>query len=102
MNSWSAMADTGDDLLKSESREILPGVRVYPNPTEVARAAARLFVDYAWQSISRYGQFFVALSGGNTPRMTYQFLASAEFRGQGDWAQVHGSWPHSRAVPRKH
>ena len=85
------MADTGENL-KSVPREILPGVRVYPNPTEVARAAARLFVDYAWQSISRYGQFCVALSGGNTPRMTYEFLASAEFRGQVDWAKVHVFW----------
>src|SRR6266404_2408641 len=95
------MADTGENL-KSVPREILHGVRVYPNPTEVARAAARLFVDYAWQSISRYGQFFVALSGGNTPRMTYEFLASAEFRGQVDWAKVHVFWSDERAVPPDH
>ena len=62
------MADTGENP-KSGPGEILHGIRVYPNPTEVARAAARLFVDYAWQSIARYGQFLVALSGGNTPRM---------------------------------
>jgi len=102
MNSWSAMADTGDDLLKSESREILPGVRVYPNPAEVARAAARLFVDYAWQAISRYGRFMVALSGGNTPRAMFQLLASAEFRGQVDWAKVHVFWSDERAVPPDH
>src|SRR5712671_6419401 len=99
MNSWSAMADTGDDLLKSESREILPGVRVYPNPADVARGAARLFVDYAWQSIARYGEFMIALSGGNTPRMLFQFLASEEFRGQVDWAKVHVFWSDERAVP---
>jgi len=63
------------------------GTRV-PNPTEVARAAARLFVDYAWQSIARImASSFVALSGGNTPRMMYRLLASAEFRGQVDWAK---------------
>src|SRR5260370_39590139 len=57
MNSWSAMADTGENLkAKSESREILPGVLVYPNPAEVARAAARLFVDYGWQAMSRDGR----------------------------------------------
>jgi 6-phosphogluconolactonase len=100
-NSWSAMADTGENL-KSMPREILPGVRVCPNPTEVARTAARLFVDYAWQSIARYGQFFVALSGGNTPRMLYQFLASDEFRGQVDWAKVHVFWSDERAVPPDH
>jgi 6-phosphogluconolactonase len=100
-NSWSAMADTGENL-RSMPREILPGVRVCPNPTEVARAAARLFVDYAWQSIARYGQFSAALSGGDTPRMLYQFLASDEFRGQVDWAKVHVFWSDERAVPPEH
>ena len=95
------MADTGGNL-KGVPREILPGVRVYPNPTEVARAGARLFVDYAWQSISRDGQFIVALSGGNTPSMMYKLLASDEFRGQVDWAKVHVFWSDERAVPPEH
>lgn len=92
------MADTGG-IRSDVPREILPGVRVYPNPTEVARAAARLFVDYAWQSIAKYGQFMVALSGGNTPRQSFEFLASDEFRGQVDWAKVQVFWSDERAVP---
>jgi 6-phosphogluconolactonase len=95
------MADTGGNL-KGVPREILPGVLVYPSPTEVAHAAARLFVDYAWQSISRHGQFLVALSGGNTPRKMYEMLASAEFRGQVDWAKVHVFWSDERTVPPDH
>jgi 6-phosphogluconolactonase len=95
------MAGTGENL-KVVLREILPGVRVYPNPTEVARAAARLFVDYAWQSIARHGQFLVALSGGSTPRMMFELLASNEFRGQVDWAKVHVFWGDERAVPPDH
>jgi 6-phosphogluconolactonase len=92
------MADTGGNR-KGVPREILPGVRVYPNPAEVARGAARMFVDYAWQSIAKYGQFMVALSGGNTPRMLFEFLASDEFRGQVDWTKVHLFWSDERAVP---
>jgi 6-phosphogluconolactonase len=92
------MADTGESP-KGVPREILPGVQMYPNPAEVARAAARHFVDYAWQSIARYGQFFVALSGGNTPRLMYEMLGSADFRGQVDWAKVHVFWSDERAVP---
>jgi 6-phosphogluconolactonase len=95
------MAGTGADL-KGVPREILPGVRVYPNPEEVARAAARLFVDYAWQSIARDGQVFVALSGGNTPRNLFKLLAGAEFRGQVDWAKVHFFWSDERDVPPDH
>jgi 6-phosphogluconolactonase len=41
----------------------------------------------------------VALSGGNTPRMLFEYLASEEFRGQVDWAKVHVFWSDERAVP---
>jgi 6-phosphogluconolactonase len=92
------MADTGE-IHKGVPREILPGVQVYPNPAEVARGAARHFVEYAWQSISRYGQFMVALSGGETPRAMLALLAFDEFRGQVDWAKVHVFWSDERAVP---
>jgi 6-phosphogluconolactonase len=91
------MADTGE-ISKGVPQEILPGVRVYADPAEVARGAARLFVDYAWQSIAKDGQFMVALSGGNTPRAMFQHLASDEFRGQVDWAKVHVFWSDERAV----
>ena len=95
------MAGSGENF-NGVPREILPGVRVYPNPTEVARAAARLFVDYAWQAIAKDGQFFVALSGGSTPQLLFAFLASDEFRGQVDWAKVHVFWGDERAVPPTH
>jgi 6-phosphogluconolactonase len=92
------MADTGE-IPKGPSSEILPGVHVFADPAEVARGAARLFVDYAWQSIAKDGQFMVALSGGNTPQRMFQLLASDEFRGQVDWAKVHVFWSDERAVP---
>jgi 6-phosphogluconolactonase len=101
MNYWSEMGDTGGNLNRIP-REILPGVRVCPNPSEVARTAARLFVDYAWQSIARHGKFCIALSGGSTPRLLFQLLASGEFRGQVDWAKVHVFWSDERAVPPTH
>jgi 6-phosphogluconolactonase len=91
------MADTGETH-KSVSLEIRPGVQVFPNPSEVARGAARLFVDYAWQSIAKDGQFMVALSGGNTPREMFELLATQEFRVQVDWAKVHVFWSDERAV----
>ena len=92
------MAGTGANS-KGVLREVLPGVRVYSDAAEVARAAARFFVDYAWQSIARDGQFFVALSGGSTPRALFELLASPEFRGQVDWAKVQVFWSDERAVP---
>jgi 6-phosphogluconolactonase len=92
------MADTGE-ISKGVPQEILPGVHVYADPAGVARGAARLFVDYAWQSIAKNGQFMVALSGGDTPQAMFKLLASDEFRGQVDWAKVHVFWSDERAVP---
>jgi len=92
------MGDTGANL-NLLPREVLPGVLVCPNAEELARAAARRFVDWAWQSIARDGQFHVALSGGSTPQALYRVLASQEFRGQIDWPRLHLFWGDERAVP---
>jgi 6-phosphogluconolactonase len=83
-------------------REVLPGVLVCPDAAEVARAAARRFVDWAWQAIARDGKFQVALSGGETPREMYRLLATQEFRTQIDWPRVHLYWGDERAVPPEH
>jgi 6-phosphogluconolactonase len=98
MNYWSAMADSGE-IRRGELPENPPEIQIFPNPADVARAAARFFVDYAWQCIAKNGQFMVALSGGNTPRQMFEILASDEFRGQVDWAKVHVFWGDERAVP---
>jgi 6-phosphogluconolactonase len=80
-------------------REILPGVYVCADAAELAYAAARRFVDWAWQSIAKDGKFYVALSGGSTPRELYRLLATNEFRAQVDWPRVHLFWGDERAVP---
>ena len=80
-------------------REILPGVFVCADTPELARFTARRFVDWAWQSIAKDGNFYVALSGGSTPRELYRVLATPEFRAQVDWPRVHLFWGDERAVP---
>ncbi len=80
-------------------REIRPDVFVCHDADAVARAAARSFVEWAWQAIARHGMFRVALSGGSTPRAFYRNLASDEYRLQVDWAKVYVYWSDERAVP---
>jgi len=80
-------------------REVRPGVWVCADANEVARTAARQFVDLAWQFIAKVGQFCVALSGGKTPQLLYRLLASDEYRTQIDWAKVHLFWGDERPVP---
>jgi len=80
-------------------REILPGVHVCADAAELARTAARWFVDWAWQNIAKDGNFNVALSGGSTPQELYRVQATPEFRAQVDWPRVHLFWGDERAVP---
>jgi 6-phosphogluconolactonase len=72
---------------------------VCPDAAAVARAAARLFVEWAWQAIAQDGKFQVALSGGSTPRELYRLLATPEYRTQIDWQRVHLFFGDERAVP---
>lgn len=92
------MDDTGANPNRLP-RELLPGVLVCPDAEELARTAARKFVDWAWQAIARDGQFHVALSGGSTPQALFRVLASPDFRGQIDWPRVHVFWGDERTVP---
>lgn len=80
-------------------REVLPGVFVCPDVDGVARAAARMFVECAWQAIAQDGRLFVALSGGHTPAMFFRTLAAAEYRSQVDWGRVEVFWGDERPVP---
>lgn len=95
------MDDTGT-LRSFLPREIRPGVMVCRDAKEVARCAARWFVEWAWQAIARNGSFHAALSGGSTPGELFRQLASAEYRPQVDWAKVKLYWSDERCVPPEH
>lgn len=80
-------------------REVLPGLLVTPNAESLARAAARFFVEWAWQAISQDSRFCVALSGGHTPATFLRELATQDFRTQVDWGRVEVFWGDERPVP---
>lgn len=94
--------DDAGTTRSSLPHEIQPGVLVCPDDVGVARAAARQFVEWAWQFIAREGRFSVALAGGNTPREMYRVLATPEFRTQVDWSKVHLFWGDERTVAADH
>ncbi len=74
-------------------------VKVYPGAKELAKAAASWFAELAEDAIWKRGRFVVALSGGSTPRPTYERLASAQVSRKIDWFNVHFFWSDERAVP---
>jgi 6-phosphogluconolactonase len=76
--------------------------QVYPDPEALARAAAEYFVSLAKVAVAERGVFSVALSGGDTPKELYSFLADPEYAGQIFWDKVQVFWGDERCVPPEH
>jgi 6-phosphogluconolactonase len=74
-------------------------IQVYPDLESLSRAAAALLVEQANLAVAARGRFSVALSGGNTPRRTYELLATPPFLDQAPWDRVHVFWGDERCVP---
>jgi 6-phosphogluconolactonase len=74
-------------------------IEVYPDLESLSRAAATLLVEQANLAVAARGRFSVALSGGGTPRRTYELLAAPPLRDQAPWDRVHVFWGDERCVP---
>lgn len=77
-------------------------VVVLPTASAVAGAAADRVVSVARNAIRRRGRFCVALSGGSTPRATYDLLVSRPRVDAVDWSRAEFFWADERAVPLDH
>ncbi len=89
-----------DEDGQNSSAHPYPGdLRVYGDAGQLARAAAELFVNTAADSIEARGRFWVALSGGTTPRRLYKLLATSTFSSRVDWGRIGIFWGDERYVP---
>lgn len=73
-----------------------PEVRVYTSPEDLAKGAAEEFVRSAQAAIAVRGRFFTALSGGQTPRRTFEHLSHRS--SEVSWERVHLFWADERPV----
>src|SRR5215471_12867352 len=77
---------------------IQPEIKVVPDSGALYRAAADEFLRCAQEAIGQRARFCVALSGGNTPRGVYSFLA-ANARTSLPWNQIYIFFGDERHVP---
>lgn len=77
----------------------MANVQIFPDPQRLAHAAAEEFVRIAETAIQERGVFTVALSGGSTPQMLYQLLASEPYSERVDWSRTQFFWGDERCVP---
>lgn len=73
-------------------------LQTFPDLESLSQAAAGLFARLAADAVNIRGRFSVALSGGGTPRRTYEILAQSPFREQVPWDRAHVFWGDERCV----
>ena len=76
-----------------------PLVNVFADAAALAAAAAERFVVAAEHAIGDHARFVVALSGGSTPRRTFELLAREPYASRVNWSCVHVVWGDERCVP---
>jgi len=69
------------------------------NAEDTLTYCAEHFIEIAKVAIDSKGTFYVALSGGSTPRALYQLLASPSYNKQINWNKVQIFWSDERSVP---
>ncbi|HEX8925660.1 MAG TPA: 6-phosphogluconolactonase [Terriglobales bacterium] len=74
-------------------------VAIFPDTKQADQFLAETFVELSRKAITERGTFFIALSGGGTPKPLYQLLGSAEWRKRIDWQHTHVFLGDERFVP---
>jgi 6-phosphogluconolactonase len=64
--------------------------------------AAEHFITTANNAIKHHNKFFVALTGGSSPKPIYALLASPTYRDKIPWEKVYLFWVDERSVPPDH
>jgi 6-phosphogluconolactonase len=77
-------------------------IRIFDDLETLSQGAAQLFAEQAVEAVADRGIFRTALSGGSTPRRTYEILALEPLRGRVPWTGVHIFWGDERCVPPDH
>ncbi len=71
-----------------------PEIKVFPTPNDVARAFAQMILEKSQQT----DRFNIALSGGSTPKLLFDILAS-DYKDKIEWNKIHFYWGDERCVP---
>jgi 6-phosphogluconolactonase len=78
-------------------------IKVVPDLKELTAEAARRIIARANELLTDNQHFFsIALSGGTTPKLLYELLASEPYRSQLNWSKVEIYFGDERCVPHDH
>ena len=77
---------------------------VEPDAAALARHAAQYFVELVSEAVAGHGRARIAISGGSTPKATFQLLADRNqpWRSRMPWDRLDLFWVDERCVPPDH
>ena len=84
---------------KVKSVDSRRNIAILQDRDETVRFSVKHFIALAKEAIDDHGFFYVALSGGSTPKTIFQQLAKPEFKHDVDWSKVMLFWSDERCVP---
>ncbi|HEV2275688.1 MAG TPA: 6-phosphogluconolactonase [Acidobacteriaceae bacterium] len=84
------------------SKTIEAGYFVESSGDALARRAAQYLLDRIREAVKARGLARVAISGGSTPRSTFEHLAEESYRKQMPWDRLEIYWVDERCVPPDH
>ena len=79
-----------------------PEIRCFPKLSDLSKAAAEFIAKLAEVSIRERNLFTLVLSGGSTPRLLYEEMASQPLSTRIDWQRTHLFWGDERFLPPNH
>ncbi len=83
-------------------RRIHTEIKIFEDSKALADNLASDFQRAVYSATNHNQRFTVALSGGSTPVLFFQRLASAPYRDNFPWESVHFLWGDERCVPPDH
>ena len=84
------------------SEQVRPNIKVFSELSDLAQAAADVFMKAACKALNEKGVFTVALSGGRTPKLLFEHLARSDAARALPWSKCHVFWVDERYVPVTH
>lgn len=77
-------------------------IHIFEDKVAIGKAIAEQWSLLSKNAIAQRGSVHIALSGGSTPRILHQTLASSQFASQIDWQATHIYFGDERSVTQDH
>ena len=74
-------------------------LHIYKNKAELSEAMASWMCEVIENTLKEQENFTLVLSGGSTPQLLYETLASDAYKDKINWSRIHVFWGDERAVP---